>query len=243
MRSPWVESVTVTIKEAPPLFGREKPLKLARAALSKGQHVFIHGEFGIGKTTFAKAVAIEEKRKFGVLSLQDSVATSLGRMILDAKRKSLLHGSKPVTYRRQTKRADRLVDLKKHLLFLKEKRSLDTLILDNFFSISHPKLDFVHFLVEHGFTLIVVLESEVHENDIFRLRAACQPQIQLTLAKLSRVDSERVFRHWNEEYSLELTEEEVVHLARLEIGYPLFMKEKLGEIRAQQTAALEAFKK
>jgi hypothetical protein len=231
MRNHWIESVSIGTKEAPVLFGRERPMKEIQAALKSRQHVFIHGEFGIGKSTLARTAAIEAKRKFGVLTLEDSIAVTLGRLMLVAKRLSLLHGSTPITHKRLPKKADRLADLKKHLLFLKERRGLDTLILDNIFTVSHPKLEFVHFLVNAGFLLIVVLESEIHPDHIFKLRAACQPQIQVTLRKLSLPESEKAFRHWSEEFGLHLTEEDVTHLARLEIGYPLFMREKLREIR------------
>ncbi|RYZ78132.1 MAG: ATP-binding protein [Proteobacteria bacterium] len=223
-----IEQIHFPKVETSPIFvGRDAHLKKGAAGLEAGRVVFVHGEYGIGKSSFAKAMARNLGEPFGVLDLQRTAAQTLDTFILGARRKGLLKGLANPSKR---KKQESFQDAQEAFRFLVEKKGLGLLVLDNVFSATRPKLEFIAYLLKLELRLIIVMETDIHPDSLFQLRAVCQRDLQLKLPKLNALDSEAFLKEWQDHYGLALSPKDLKRIAKQQNGYPQFLHERVMEL-------------
>lgn len=220
--------------------GRENLIIKARNALRAGTHVFVHGPFGIGKTSFANATI----RSMGLPLLTVSVQDSASDMTSDLLRQLRVLG---YPGRRKTKGRPKTTRQYQSFKSLKAElirwpKSSDVLILDDVFSVSHQKLAYLRFLQTLGYKFVVNIESKKFPSDLFLLRSVCQPHIQLTLPRLSAAEARQLIKSQALKFSKPLSDEALEKYVKILNGYPLMIVEmfrpdnRSRNVRAEVTA-------
>lgn len=212
------------------LAGRKKELKVGLAALRAGKHVFVHGPYGIGKTTFAWAVLSQ----FGGPRLSISMQESPSEMA--EKIHHVLSHYKPGP-RPATSTASRIYfwDRRTRIKsFRALKKLMDELcvyrfpiVVDDFRKITTSKLAFLNMLASMGFRFILALDNGYEARNLESLKKACPIFVWIDLPRLGQEESKELILGLFREAGAVPDQDRVRLWLQTSAGHPLTLSERV----------------
>ena len=196
--------------------GREKEIKKILSHLQRGENIILTGKYGIGRTTLMKHIAAIAMNRWRFLFLDFSQTP--GQMI-----KQMSAMLSPKKNSKSESHCLRYKYSRSFVVRVATKNKYSTvLVLDDVARLTNPKLRLLQYLVLEGkFQFVVIVESFLPEEDLFRLRAALLPMAVIKLRYLNEVSTVRLLHHLAVRYSFNWPEPDIHLLAAATHGYPL----------------------
>ncbi len=190
---------------------RDHLSKLAIQALDNHKHVLVFGPYGIGKTFFALKTLQGNGGPRLVLSL-GSGPKEMAETLLDQISR---HSGTPKAELRTFN------GMKRRLrCFYKEKYIV---VIDDFFAVSTAKLGFLHFLIQSGFRLIVIVENGVKETSLNGMMKFIPLAHRIDLPRLSKTESHEMIVDFCQKKKIPLDENKIKNWIIQFQGYPLMI--------------------
>lgn len=213
-------------------FGRKAELKTALNALQGGKHVFVHGPFGIGKTSFGRHLL----SSFGGPPLSISLMDSPSEMA--EKINVTLSNYQPRLKPKQSfAGAIYFHDRKTRIKSFRALKSIMErfcvyqfpILIDDFRSISTSKLAFLSLLSKMGFRFILAIESGFNKKQLESLLKSCPIFVWIDLPKLNTEESKELILSLFDNYGLSPDPERMRLWLQSYQGHPLALCDRVRE--------------
>jgi AAA ATPase domain len=215
--------------------GRQAETAQIIQELNRKNNVILTGKHGIGRTALLKHLAeLNPKHRRFVFADFSQARSEVSRGLFaqlfpkeNARRLGEYLAYKWARFR-----------IAKHAL--PDKRE-HVLVLDNVARLTHQKLDLIRYLeFEKRFRFVAIVETFLHPDDLFSLRADLIPVSTIKLDSLDDASVEKFFRHYSEQQGWHWSEEEIETLVSSVGGYPLRMAEIVARHMQKRKATWKA---
>lgn len=210
--------------------GRHKEIAEIRKTIERGDHVIVHGAYGIGRTALLQHVAAltHDQWRFVFVDFSRSssaVCQDIALQLFPKRKENKKEAYLPYKLTRFEITHLELSDQRPHVL-----------VFDNIAKLSPQKLSLLQYLARRKqFRLVAITESFLLVDQLRRLRVRLSPASIFTLAHLSLSSARQFFSYYSERYGFGWTAGEVHNKAITTGGYPLGMREVvLRELERQR---------
>lgn len=207
--------------------GRAKEINLIHRALEQGNNIIVQGKYGIGRSSLVRHIAALNQQRwqfwFGDFSLTpEKLCRQLFNELFPDEKNN--HPLKYKSLRQRIVTTSRTAT----------KRVI--LVLDNITTMTSARMELLRYLFNQGnFYFIAIADNSLARQEKLQLRAVLHLTCQIFLTYLRLPEIEQYYRHYSSKYGWNWSDDMITSISRLTRGYPLFMTERLAELKKAAT--------